>query len=264
MARLGMKWVFVAVVTVVLLAAATSVLGAVSAIGPGMMGGAGGHGMMGSRMMGSAFGGVGGGGAGASGTAAPTGAQLEQLATRVNSWLAASGFKGFKTAEVMAFTNNDYVAVHNVQGMPAFELLTNLKTTWMMEEPPSMMWNAKYGMMGDFGSRVTPMMGAGMMGVGAWSSWYGRGAGKVATTSQAVAVANNWLSKASPGETVASDAGGSAMGKFPGYYSFDTVKDGKTYGMLSVNASTGTVWYHGWHGAFLAEKDFTSPGAAAR
>jgi hypothetical protein len=78
----------------------------------------------------------------------------------------------------------------------------------------------------------------------------------VPTTSQAVTVANNWLSKASPGETVSSDAGGSAMGKFPGYYSFDTVKDGKTHGMLSVNASTGAIWYHGWHGTFLAEHEF--------
>jgi hypothetical protein len=245
-----MKWVFGLFAAVGSLAAVTSVLGAVSATGPGMMGGASGH-----AMMGSAFGS--GGGSGASGTATPTGAQLQQIATRVNSWLATSGFKGFKTAEVMAFTNNDYIAVHDTQGMPAFELLTSLKTTWLMEEPPSMMWNTRYGMMGDFGNRVTPMMGGWMMG-GAWNSWYGRGRGKVATTSQAVSVANNWLNKAAPGETVASDAGGSAMGKFPGYYSFDTVKDGKTYGMLSVNAATGTVWYHGWHGSFLAEKDFTA------
>jgi hypothetical protein len=242
--------------TVALLVAVASLLGiasamaAVDATGPGMMGGAYGHGMMGS-----AFGGAGGGGAGSSGTVTPTGVQLEQIATRVNSWLAASGFKGFKTAEVMAFTNNDYVAVHDAQGGPAFELLTNLKTTWVMEEPPSMMWNTKYGMMGDFGSRVTPMMGGWMMG-GSWNSWYGPGAGKVTTTYHAVTVANSWLSKASPGETVASDAGGSAMGKFPGYYSFDTVKDGKTYGMLSINAATGAIWYHGWHGTFLAEKDF--------
>jgi hypothetical protein len=113
-------------------------------------------------------------------------------------------------------------------------------------------------MMGDFGSHVTPMMGGGVMGGGAWNSWYGRGAGNAPTTSQAVTVAINWLSKASPGETVASDAGGTAMGKFPGYYSFDTVKDGKTHGMLSVNASTGAIWYHGWHGTFLAEHEFTA------
>jgi hypothetical protein len=247
-----MKWALGAVVTVVSLAAVTSVLGAVGAAGPGMMGGASGHGMMGG-----AFGGAGGGGAGANGAATPTTAQLQHIAARVDSWLAASGFKGFRTAEVMAFSNNDYVAVQDPQGMPAFELLTNLRTTWLMEEPPSMMWNTQYGMMGDFGSRVTPMMGGWMMG-GAWNSWYGRGSGKVTSTSQAVSVADTWLSKAAPGETVASDAGGSAMGKFPGYYSFDTVRDGKTHGMLSVNASTGTVWYHGWHGTYLAEKDFTA------
>jgi hypothetical protein len=240
-------------VTVASLLAVVSAMAAVGATGPGMMGGASGHGMMGS-----AFGGAGGGGAGANGAATPSEAQLQRIATRVDSWLASSGFKGFKTAEVMAFRNNDYVAVHDAQGMPAFELLTNLKTTWVMEEPPSMMWNTKYGMMGDFGSRVAPMMGGWMMGLGSWNPWYGRGAGKVTSTSQAVAVADTWLSKASPGEAVASDVGGAAMGKFPGYYSFDTVKDGKTNGMLSVNATTGAIWYHGWHGRFLAEKDFTA------
>jgi hypothetical protein len=242
-------WALGAVVTVVSLVAATSVVGAIRAAGPGMMGG---H----HAMMGSAFGGAGGGGTGTSGTATPTEVQLQQIATRVNSWLAASGFKGFKAAEVMAFTNNDYVAVHDAQGMPAFELLTNLKTTWVMEEPPSMMWNTKYGMMGDYGNRVTPMTGGWMMGGTAWNSWYGRGRGRVTTTAQALTVANNWLTKAAPGETVASDAGGTAVGKFPGYYSFDTVKGGKTFGMLSVNDATGALWYHGWHGTFLAEQDF--------
>jgi hypothetical protein len=28
--------------------------------------------------------------------------------------------------------------------------------------------------------------------------------------------------------------------------------------MLSVNASTGAVWYHAWHGIFLAERDSTA------
>jgi hypothetical protein len=233
------------------LVAAASAMAALTATESGMMGGARGH-----RMMGSAFGGAGRGGASPNGTATPTVPQLQQLATRVNDWLVSSGFKGFKTAEVMAFTNNDYIAVHDTHGMPAFELLTNLNTTSVVEEPPSMMWNTKYGMMGDFGSRVTPMMGAWMMGGGSWNSWYGRGAGNVPTTSQAVTVANNWLSKAAPGETVASDGGSSAMGKFPGYYSFDTLKGGKTHGMLSVNASTGAIWYHGWHGRFLAERHF--------
>jgi hypothetical protein len=253
MAELVNKRTVVFLIALASLLAIGSAMAAVRATGPGMTGGAGGHGMMGS-----AFGGAGGGGAGTSGTAIPSGVQLQQIAAKVNSWLASSGFKGFKTAEVMAFTNNDYVAVHDAHGMPAFELLTNLRTTWVIEEPPSMMWNTKYGMMGDFGSRVTPMMGGWMMGGGSWNSWYGRGAGKVTTTSRAFTVANDWLHNASPGEKVASDTGGSAMGEFPGYYSFDTVKAGKTFGMLSVNASTGAIWYHGWHGTFLAEKDFTA------
>jgi len=82
-----------------------------------------------------------------------------------------------------------------------------------------MMWNTRYGLMGDFGSRVSPMTGGTMMS-GGWNGWYGTG--KVATTAQAVAAANTWLASASAGEQVASDAGGMATGKFPGYYSFDT------------------------------------------
>jgi hypothetical protein len=208
----------------------------------------------GPGMMGGAFGGYGGGGAGPAGTAKPTATQLSHVGARISSWLASNGFKGFSVAEVMAFTNNDYVAVQDPSGKPAFELLTDLRTNWVMEEPPSMMWNTKYGMMGALGSRVSPMMGGSMMG-GGWNGWYGSGSGKVATTKRAVAIANKWLARANPGERVAADAGGSAMGKFPGYYSFDTERNGKTYGMLSVNAATGAVWYHGWHGTFLAEQE---------
>ena len=53
-----------------------------------------------------------------------------------------------------AFTNNDYVAVHDPSGKPAFEMITDLATNWVMEEPPSMMWNTRYGMMGGLGNRV--------------------------------------------------------------------------------------------------------------
>jgi hypothetical protein len=75
----------------------------------------------------------------------------------------------------------------------------------------------------------------------------GSGSGRV-TSVAAVAVANRWLAERRPAETAESD--GRA---FPGYYTLDTTRAGKTYGMLSVNASTGAVWYHGWHGAFLSE-----------
>jgi hypothetical protein len=225
--------------------------------GPGMMGGSSG-GMMGGSgggMMGGAFGGIGAGGAGAAGTATPSTAQLTTIRNRIDGWLGQVGYSGFKVAEVMAFTNTDYVAVHNRSGKPAFELLTNLSASWVMEEPPSMMWNTRYGAMDGLGTRVGPMTGGWMTG-GNWNSWSGSGSGKIATTAQAVAAADRWLAEASPDERVASDTGGSAMGKFPGYYTFDTTRDGKIAGMLSVNVTTGAVWYHAWHGRFLAEHEF--------
>ena len=39
---------------------------------------------------------------------------------------------------------------------------------------------------------------------------------------------------------------------FPGYYTFDYGRKA-IEGMLSVNAYTGEVWVHGWHGLFLGE-----------
>jgi hypothetical protein len=247
----------IVITTLVLAAAAALTLGTLAAAGSSNRMAAGPGGTHGPGMMGGAFGGVGGGGTGAAGMGTPTAAQLSRVASQVNSWLASNGYPGFKAAEVMAFTNNDYVAVHDQKGKPAFELLTDLNTNWLMEEPPSMMWNTRYGMMGDYGSRIGPMMGGSMMG-GSWNSWSARGTGKVNTTAAAVTIANRWLATAHPGEQVASDAGGSAMGKFPGYYTFDTTYRGKTYGMLSVNGTTGAVWYHGWHGTFLAEQELAA------
>jgi hypothetical protein len=34
-----------------------------------------------------------------------------------------------------------------------------------------------------------------------------------------------------------------------------TTAQGTVNGMLSVNASTGQVWYHSWHGRFIARED---------
>lgn len=62
------------------------------------------------------------------------------------------------------------------------------------------------------------------------------------------------LVHARSGERVDPDVGG--MGHFPGYYTLDTTRNGKTVGMLSVNARTGAVWHHGWHGRFLGEQEF--------
>lgn len=39
---------------------------------------------------------------------------------------------------------------------------------------------------------------------------------------------------------------------FPGYYTLHVLGDGKVTGMLSVNAATGAVWSHWWHGRFVS------------
>ncbi|MFI6355353.1 hypothetical protein ACIBJF_22430 [Streptomyces sp. NPDC050743] len=54
--------------------------------------------------------------------------------------------------------------------------------------------------------------------------------------------------------------------RFPGYYTLHTLRDHHIVGMLSVNATTSTVWYHTWHGHFLQMRqapDRTVPGAPA-
>ena len=38
---------------------------------------------------------------------------------------------------------------------------------------------------------------------------------------------------------------------FYGYYTVEVLKDGKVYGMLSVNGLSGQIIYHHWHGTFI-------------
>ena len=181
---------------------------------------------------------------------------LAAVRGKVESWLHARGFARLRVSEVMAFSNNNYVAIEDARGRPAFELLTARGLNWLMEEPPSMMWNTRYGMMRGYGgswSGMGSMMGCGMM-AGSCKGWYGAGQGKVTSFSEAARVAARWLAESRPSEQVDPDAAG--MGRFPGYYTLDTTRRGKTAGMLSVNASTGAVWYHGWHGRFIAEREF--------
>ena len=169
----------------------------------------------------------------------PTVADLNNVRSQVTTWLIRSGFTDYSVSEVMAFTNNDYIAVANPKGKPAFELLAAPGAGWLMLEPPSMMWNTRYGMMAGSsfgtnwsGSGMMPSMMGGTRAAGQWNGWYATGHTKVTSVAQAVRIANRWLAKAHPGEKAESDAR-----HFPGYFTTDTVFRGKIAGMLSVNAS---------------------------
>ena len=188
---------------------------------------------------------------------APSPASPSTVASRVHTWLASNGFGGFQVAEVMVFSENDYVAVDDKAGKPAFELLVGPSMSWLMEEPASMMWNTKYGMLPHTRTTIQPIPGMSMMWgggmMGSPHTWYDAGNGAVTSLPRAVAVANRWLADNRKGETAESD--GRA---FPGYFTLDTTRSGKTFGMLSVNRVSGAVWYHGWHGTFAAERQFSS------
>ena len=180
-----------------------------------------------------------------------------------------------RVGEVMRFENNYYAELVRPGGDKATEVLVNAATgaVWI-EYGPAMMWNTRYGMMGG-NSGSGGMMGGssgsgGMMsgGPGSDGMMGGRsGAGGMMggayggdptwapspeTTSptvsaqEAKAVAARWLAREQSGLRAGTpDA-------FPGYYTVHVLEGDRVAGMLSVNAYTGAVWYHWWHGRFVS------------
>jgi len=188
--------------------------------GAGMMGRAGvtgGGGMMGGTgygagMMGGAYGAAGDGRRVASLDGARQRAQV--LADRL----------GLQAGEVMSFANGFYVELVTADRQGATEVLVDPGDgSVSIEYGPAMMWNTTYGT--HAGAALgTPLVSA----------------------AEAVTAAQRWLDGQRPGLT-AGDAE-----QFPGYYTLHTLRSGKIVGMMSVNASTGAVWYHTWHGQFIA------------
>ena len=204
-------------------------------MGPGM-GMMGGWGRPGFGPQGRGYGGCGmgpgmrsGGGYGYPANATPL--TLDQAAQSVNQYLAKLGNSDLKLAEVMQFDNGFYAEIKEKStGLHAFEILIDPYTGAVYPEPgPNMMWNAKYGMMG---GRNAP-------------------AEMPVTAAQARQNAQTYLDDALPGAKVADEAD-----TFYGYYTIHVLKDGKVFGMLSVNGYTGQVWYHTWHGTFVDMKEF--------
>ncbi len=100
---------------------------------------------------------------------------------------------------------------------------------------PNMMWNTKY-------SPMSQMMGG---------YWFQAPSGKMTVTvEQARANAKDFLQKNLSNATLEE-----TTDTYYGYYNMDVLKEGKTYGMLSVNGYTGAVWYHTWHGDFMQAKE---------
>ncbi len=184
-----------------------------------------GNGRMGNRMMGRGYG-------YAPNTSPIT---LDQAATRAQTYVATFNNPDLMVVEVMEFSDNFYLRVKDkLSGVNAFELLVDKYSGTISPEPgPNMMWNAKY-------SPMSNMMGG----------WFAPSAQNTVTPAQAKEKAQQYLDAYLKGAKVADDAAA-----FYGYYTIDILRDGKPFGMLSVNGTTGAVWYHTWHGTFVSEKE---------
>jgi len=183
-------------------------------MGPGMMGGYGGYGMMGAGGCGWATGYT---------WQTPDGQiTIEEAKALVENYIQGTDLE---VKEVMDFQYNFYAQVIEKEtGTGAFEVLVDKYTGAVTPEPgPNMMWNTKYGHM-------------------AW----GPARENTITGDEAVELAQAYLDRTAPGLTVEDHAD-----EFYGYYTIHVLEDGDIVGMLSVNGFTGRVWYHNWHGDYL-------------
>lgn len=148
--------------------------------------------------------------------------------------------------EVEEWEYNFYVVVKETDSSnKAFQLIIDKWTGIVMPEPgPNMMWNTKYsgGGMGrpesmGFSSHSTSPM--------------------TVTPDSAATAANNFLKARFAGRNLAVAMPADV---FYGYYNFDVndVATGKKYGMLSVDGTTGQVWFHTWHGNFIQGQEITN------
>lgn len=126
---------------------------------------------------------------------------------------------GLHPGEVMQFSLNFYVELKDATGSSIAEVLVDPSGGAVVTEyGPAMMWTA---------TNATALI----------------------SPARATDIANKWLGANTSGEVV------DGTDLFPGHYTMDTMSGGHTVGMLSVNAITGAVWYHTWHGTFIAKED---------
>jgi hypothetical protein len=185
----------------------------------------------------------------------PTVINLNQAETIAQQYLTSTHNSNLAIKEIMEFQYNFYIIYYEKDTkIGAFEMIIWKQTPPLgmmgggmmngylgpgiiMPEPgPNMMWNTKYspmgnGMMGYYGSQWSRTM--------------------TVTPDSASQLAQAYL------DSNLSNAKVEMATQFYGYYTFDFTVNGKMAGMLSVNGSTGQVWYHSWHGDFIQEVEFS-------
>ncbi len=221
-----MKRVYLLLISIVLVALRTLAACAPAWGQPGqggMMGGQGGQGgmmgpdmMSGTPMMGGMMGYY-------SGVPAPL--SDDDAKAIAGEYLASMNNPDLEIDEFEEYSHNFYVSlIEKSTGRGAIEIIIDRYSGSLQTEPQSMMWNGKYGMMGQ--SQTAEI---------------------AVTSEQALKTAQDFLDIVYPG----TEAG--EIVAYYGYYTIMTTLEGEHYGMLSVNGYSGEVWYHTWHGMFLSE-----------
>lgn len=193
-------------------------------MGPGMMNNPGynysyGYGMMGNMMMGNMM-----------ALYYPESKPITQDVTLKNMESFARQYgSNIEVEDFMAFSSNYYAVMKDTaSGQDIAEILVDRYSGSTYPEPgPNMMWNTRYG--------------AGRMQAG--SSGYDLAGAKK--------LAEDFLTGYLPGAQIQESH------EMPGYYTFDFGRN-ETEGMLSVNAYSGQIWVHTWHGFYLGEMKVTS------
>jgi hypothetical protein len=178
---------------------------------------------------------------------------LDAAKQAFEGYVEKAGNPDLALEEVMQFQGNFYASIKEKStGTSAFELLADPQTGAVFPEMgPNMMWNTKYSPMATLGGGMMGGMGGFAPG-GMMSGTWGPTAPATQPTvsaDQAKQIAQQWLDQYQAGSAT------EAPDSFPGYYTLHITKDGTINGMLSVNAYTGQVWYHTWHGTFIQLKD---------
>ncbi len=192
-------------------------------MGPGMMYGPGYNYSIGPEMMGNMMGGM---MPLYYSNARPT---TQDEALRSMESFARQYGSNVEVEDFMAFSSNYYAILKDAaSGQGLAEVLVDRYSGSAYPEPgPNMMWNTRFGA----GRSQTGATGYELAG--------------------AKGLAENFLSDYLPGAQILES---NAM---PGYYTFDFGRK-EIEGMLSVNAYSGQIWVHTWHGFYLGGMNETS------
>lgn len=188
---------------------------------------------------------------------------LDQAITRARQYVGAVGNANLAPVEIIEFQTVYYVVVADrTTNKGAFAFLVDRATgnvSWEMGPPR--MWNTSYGRTvgPGFGARAMGRRGPGMPGLQPghgmravpWAS--GPGGARSAAASpldepRAREVLRAWVAQAFPGASVG------RVVEYPGFFTYRLDRDGKTFGLASVHATTGRVWYAWHYGSFVRDQ----------